>query len=61
MPERSWDHAMWYANPTKAADLLGWRAQSSLAEGLFATRQWLEQNRALAVEGRANTVLEKVR
>lgn len=58
MPDRSWDHAAWYANPEKAARLLDWRAGVSLTDGLLATRAWLEQNPEVVVEGRAKTVLE---
>jgi polyisoprenyl-phosphate glycosyltransferase len=57
MPERSWDHPAWYANPVKAAALLGWSATTSLPEGLRATRTWLEQNPNLLAEARAKTVL----
>jgi dolichol-phosphate mannosyltransferase len=58
MPERSWDHDAWYANPEKAADRLGFRTSTSLADGLLATRQWLGQNPELVEEGRTKTVLE---
>lgn len=58
MPERSWDHDAWYANPAKAADRLGFRTTTSLADGLLATRLWLSQNPELVAEGRTKTVLE---
>jgi dolichol-phosphate mannosyltransferase len=57
MPERSWDHTAWYAKPEKAAALLGWRATTSLSDGLGATRAWLDRNPDLIAEGRATTVL----
>ena len=58
MPERSWDHSAWYANPAKASLLLSWRATTSLVAGLAATTRWIEQNPELVAEGRAMTVLE---
>ncbi len=61
MPERSWDHSAWYANPAKASESLDWRATTSLAEGLTAASQWLQHNPELVAEGRAKTVLEVAR
>jgi dolichol-phosphate mannosyltransferase len=61
MPERSWDHSAWYANPSKASESLGWKATTSLAQGLTATSQWLTDNPELVAEGRAKTVLEVAR
>jgi polyisoprenyl-phosphate glycosyltransferase len=58
MPERSWDHPAWYADPSKAAADLDWRAVTSLRDGLAATARWFEQNPALVAEGRQKTVLE---
>lgn len=57
MPERSWDHAAWYADPRKAAAKLKWRATTSLRDGLSATMRWLEEHPALVAEARAKTVL----
>lgn len=37
---RAWDVEDWYANPAKAANLLGWRAHIDLENGLVATREW---------------------
>jgi dolichol-phosphate mannosyltransferase len=58
MPERSWDHAGWYADPRRANAQLGWRAKTALRDGLAATMRWIEDNPALVAEGRANTVIQ---
>ena len=58
MPDRSWDHPAWFADPAKAALALGWRSTVSLREGLTASARWIEDNPALVAEGRAKTVLE---
>ncbi len=57
MPERSWDHSEWYADPRKAASLLDWRGTTSVRDGLSATMRWLEQNPGLVAEARAKTVV----
>jgi dolichol-phosphate mannosyltransferase len=61
MPERSWDHSAWYADPQKAGEVLDWRARTRLAAGLAAASRWLEHNPELVAEGRAKTVLEVAR
>ena len=58
MPDRSWDHPAWFANPTKASSVLDWRSMTSLRDGLAASARWIEDNPALVAEGRAKTVLE---
>ena len=58
MPERSWDHSDWYADARRAAAELGWRATTSLRDGLAATMRWIEGNPALVAEGSKNTVVE---
>jgi nucleoside-diphosphate-sugar epimerase len=58
MPERSWDHSGWYADPRRAAAELGWRATTSLRDGLLATMRWIDAHPALVAEGRAKTVVE---
>jgi polyisoprenyl-phosphate glycosyltransferase len=40
MPARGWDLNDWYANPARAAELLGWRAEVPLDEGLRRTARW---------------------
>ncbi len=40
MPARSWDLADWYANPARAAEILGWRARSRARRGLAPHRPW---------------------
>jgi polyisoprenyl-phosphate glycosyltransferase len=37
---RTWDAEAWYANPEYAAQKLGWRAQTSLKDGLKDTLEW---------------------
>jgi dolichol-phosphate mannosyltransferase len=57
MPNRSWDHPDWYADPRKAKRELQWSAATSLREGLLATMRWLESDPALVVEGQNSSVL----
>ncbi len=57
MPNRSWDHSAWYADPRKAAAQLGWRATTSIREGLAATMRWIDSNPQLVAEGRQKTVV----
>ncbi len=40
MKARAWDVPDWYANPARAAEALGWRAEVSLDEGLARTARW---------------------
>jgi polyisoprenyl-phosphate glycosyltransferase len=40
MAARSWDLKDWYANAGRAAELLGWRAEVALDEGLRRTARW---------------------
>ncbi len=58
MPDRTWDHPEWFADPSKAARLLPWRSTTSLRAGLDATARWLEDNPSLVAEGQKNSVLE---
>lgn len=43
MEGRSWDLADWYANPAKAQQALGWKATTSLEEGLRSSAVWIAQ------------------
>jgi dolichol-phosphate mannosyltransferase len=40
MPERSWDVSDWYASTQKTEKKLGWKASTSLRDGLRATADW---------------------
>jgi len=42
MPGRQWDLADWYASPAKAEKSLGWRAETSLAQGLQNMAGWIK-------------------
>jgi len=41
MTARQWDLADWYADPSKAADVIGWTASTPLSEGLLLTGDWI--------------------
>lgn len=40
-PARDWDTEVWVADPSRAADELGWRASTTLETGLQAFAAWL--------------------
>jgi dolichol-phosphate mannosyltransferase len=40
MPSRAWDVSRWYANPEKAAKILGWQAKTPLRDGLARMAAW---------------------
>jgi UDP-glucose 4-epimerase len=42
MSNRNWDLADWYGNATAAEADLGWKATTSLADGLRQTAEWQE-------------------
>jgi nucleoside-diphosphate-sugar epimerase len=46
MEARSWDTAIWVADPRAAQDALGWAATTSLADGLRSTATWLREGPA---------------
>jgi len=41
MEGRAWDLAEWYANPAKAQEFLGWKAEIPLAQGLRSMSEWV--------------------
>lgn len=43
MNERAWDLVDWYSNSRKAEATLGWRAETSLSEGLTRTASWIRE------------------
>jgi nucleoside-diphosphate-sugar epimerase/glycosyltransferase involved in cell wall biosynthesis len=51
MPGRAWDLDEWYADPVKAARLLGWSATTSLADGLRLTADWVRSLGPGGLEG----------
>jgi nucleoside-diphosphate-sugar epimerase len=57
MPNRSWDHPDWYADPRKAKRDLGWSASVTLQEGLSTTMRWLDANPDMVSEGQRSSVL----
>lgn len=40
MPSRTWDVALWYANPAKARSALGWTPRISVRDGLERMTEW---------------------
>jgi len=40
---RAWDVDAWYANPKKANELLGWKAETPLSDGLVSTLEWWKE------------------
>jgi dolichol-phosphate mannosyltransferase len=44
MEKRSWDTAVWVANPARIGRELGWRASIGLAEGLERTVRWFQDH-----------------
>jgi len=40
-PQRSWDAAVWVADPSRAARELGWRAEDDVETGFTALADWL--------------------
>jgi nucleoside-diphosphate-sugar epimerase len=47
MDQRKWDASVWVSDPREAFEHLGWKASSSLSEGLRATSTWLRAHAAL--------------
>ena len=46
-PAHKWDVADWYSNPSKALEILGWKAKFSLREGLNDMTKWVQKNREI--------------
>ncbi|RDB06461.1 NAD-dependent epimerase/dehydratase family protein [Runella aurantiaca] len=44
MPNRGWDLSDWYGDPTEAQKDLGWKARTSLSDGLRLNKEWQEAN-----------------
>jgi nucleoside-diphosphate-sugar epimerase len=47
-PARHWDTDVWVADPRRIEADLGWRARTSIEEGLTATARWLAERADLA-------------
>jgi nucleoside-diphosphate-sugar epimerase len=44
MPDRIWDSSVWVGDAMLAQELLGWRAKTTLREGLIQTIEWNKKN-----------------
>jgi dolichol-phosphate mannosyltransferase len=56
MADRAWDRRDWYADARKAEAVLGWRARTSLADGLARTVAWMKANPDLVRAAEENSV-----
>ncbi|MDX2082845.1 MAG: NAD-dependent epimerase/dehydratase family protein [Rickettsiales bacterium] len=43
-PKRNWDVSNWYCDSTKAEEILGWKAQTNLRDGLIKMTNWVSEN-----------------
>ncbi len=59
-PARDWDTDVWVADPSRAAAELGWRASTSLEDGLVATARWLDADHDLRERYRATLDAKKL-
>ena len=48
-PQRAWDTRVWVGDPTLIQAELGWRATTSITDGLTRTAEWLAEHPAEAV------------
>jgi nucleoside-diphosphate-sugar epimerase len=48
MPARAWDTSTWFGDPTAAQQSLGWRATTTLEEGLRRLSAWFDERPQLA-------------
>lgn len=51
-PARAWDTDVWVADPRRIAAGLGWRARTSIEDGLAATGAWLRERPEIAARYR---------
>lgn len=61
MQARSWDLPDWFADPKKANELLGWRASTTLSQGLVETSGWIAElsNQQLLSMTKLNPILRR--
>jgi UDP-glucose 4-epimerase len=53
MANRAWDTTVWVSDPRAARRALGWRARTTLEQGLRRMAAWLAADPALATRYRA--------
>jgi len=61
MPARPWDLNDWYGNPTRAREVLGWSAKTSLTEGLERTTKWMKALPREAISDYSKHAVERKR
>jgi dolichol-phosphate mannosyltransferase len=44
MPDRAWDTACWIGDPSVAQSTLGWRARTTVSEGLRRLAGWIQED-----------------
>jgi len=47
MPNRKWDLAEWFGDPTLAKSTLGWLSQTSFEKGLLLTAEWFREAKSM--------------